>query len=337
MKILQIVNPIIPFPPRTIGGTERIVQYIIEELLKDGHEITLMAHIDSIVPSGVKFIPIGTYDDQKNTTKKVWKHLLSNKYDVIHNHGRLIYFLPVIWSNARKVHTFHMAEIRSRSFLNFFNLKPRKLILAPCAKWIQKENADLPGNWQFVNHGIPIEKYTAGTDLIDEHSPLVIICRIGAGKGVLDAIEIAKKSNKKLIIAGKGGDNPHELDWFENVFLKQCDGVQIKYIGAIDDLQKQTLLSSAIALLMLSIDLEAFNLTMLEANACGCPVLSYNRYFPPDFIKPGVNGFIGDTHAELIELVKKLPTIDRKKCRAEFELNYTSKTMVSNYLNLYNQ
>ncbi|RZK58196.1 MAG: glycosyltransferase [Pedobacter sp.] len=337
MKILQIVNPIIPFPPLTIGGIERIVQYIIEELLKEGHEITLMAHNDSKVPPGVKFIPIGSYNDRKNTAKKVWKHLLFNKYDVIHNHGRLIYFLPVIWNNTSKVHTFHMAEIRSKSFLNFFKLKPRRLILAPCARWIQKENADLPGNWQFVNHGIPIQKYTLGTDLINEQSPLVIICRIGAGKGVLDAIEIAKKSNKKLIIAGIGGDNPHELHWFENIFLKQCDGIRIKYIGPVNDEQKQVLLSNAVALLMLSIDLEAFNLTMLEANACGCPVLSYNRYFPPDFIKSGINGFIGNTQADLIALAKNLSTIDREKCRLEFELNYTSKIMTNNYLKLYNQ
>lgn len=337
MKILQIVNPIIPFPAQTIGGTERIVQYIIEELVKQGHEVTLLAHNDSVAPPTVKFIGIGTYEDQKNTVKKVWKHLLFNKYDVIHNHGRLIYFLPQIWSNTSKVHTFHMAEIRSKAFFNFFKLKPRRLILAPCAKWIQLKNEDLPGNWHYVNHGIPAEKYVFVNKPIAEDAALIIICRIGFGKGVLDAIEIAKKSNRKLIIAGKGGDNPHEKEWFENVFLKLCDGEQIRYIGQIDDVQKQDLLEKALGLLMLSIDLEAFNLTMLEANACGCPVLSYNRYFPPDFIKPGINGYIGNNQDELIKKIPLLATIDRKKCRQEFEENYTSKTMVSNYLSLYKQ
>ncbi|MES2446452.1 MAG: glycosyltransferase [Bacteroidota bacterium] len=337
MKILQIVNPILPFPVKTIGGTERIVQYMIEELLKHGHEITLMGHDESIAPSNVNFIPIGAYHDQKNTAKKVWKHLLFNKYDVIHNHGRLIYFLPEIWSKAKKIHTFHMAEIRSNSFMNFFKLKPQNLILTPCAKWIQNKNDDLPGNWKFVNHGIPINKYSLGTTVINNESPLIIICRIGLGKGVLDAIEIAKKANKNLIIAGKAGDNQHEKEWFNNTFLKHCDGKQIQYIGEIDDLKKQELLAKSLGLLMLSIDLEAFNLTMLEANACGCPVLSYNRYFPPDFIKNGINGFIGDNQKELIQKVELLYTIDRKECRKEFETHYTSAIMVNNYLKLYTQ
>ena len=86
MRILQIVNPVMPFPPTTIGGTERIVQYLIDELVKRGHEVTLMGHNDSIVQENVKLIPIGTNLDQRNTVKKIWKHLISNKYDVIHNH-----------------------------------------------------------------------------------------------------------------------------------------------------------------------------------------------------------------------------------------------------------
>ncbi|UKT64387.1 glycosyltransferase [Pedobacter mucosus] len=337
MKIVIIVNPVIPFPPQTVGGTERIAQYLIEELVKKGHEITLLGHDDSIVPTKVKFVGIGSYNDQKNTAKKVWFHLLSNKYDVIHNHGRLIYFLPRIWSSTRKVHTFHIAEILSNSFLNFFKLKPRKLILAPCARWIQIKHEGLPGDWQFVNNGIPKTKYYLGREVITEHSPLIIICRIGFGKGVLDAIEIAKRANKNLLIAGKGGDNPHEIEWFENVFLKQCDGKQIQYVGPINDMKKQELLTKSIGLLMLSIDLEAFNLTMLEANACGCPVISYNRYFPPDFIKPGVNGYIGNDREEIVEKVALLDKIDRKKCRLEFEANYTSAIMVNNYLKLYHQ
>lgn len=337
MKIAIIVNPVIPFPPQTIGGTERIVQYLIDELLQQGHEITLLAHNDSKVPNGVKFIPIGTYLDQKYTFVKVWKHLILNNYDVIHNHGRLIYFLPIAWSSVRKVHTFHMAEIRSNSFLNFFKLKPQNIILVPCAKWIQINHQDLIGNWQYVNHGLPIDKYKLESNIINEQSPLIIICRIGYGKGVLDAIAIAKKANRNLIIAGKGGDNPHEIEWFENVFLKQCDGEQIRYIGSIDDKQKQYLLSKSLGLLMLSIDLEAFNLTMLEANACGCPVLSYNRYFPPDFIKEGINGYIGNTQSELVEKTALLHQIDRQKCRQEFEDNYTAKFMTNNYLKLYKQ
>jgi glycosyltransferase involved in cell wall biosynthesis len=335
MKILQILNPVIPLPAKTIGGTERIVEYIIEELLQRGHDVTLMGHNDSIVPANVKFIPIGTYLDQKDTIQIIWKHLMFNNYDVIHNHGRLIYFLPKIWAKTKKVHTFHMVNLATKSFFRFLACRPKNLILSPCAKWIQEKYNKYPANWQFVNNGIPLKKYTFKECKINDASPMSIICRIAEPKGVLDAIEIAKKTNKNLIIAGIGGTYPHEVEWFNNVFLKLCDGNQIKYIGPVNDSQKQNLLEISCCLLMLTIETEAFNLTMLEANACGCPVLSYNRYFPPDFIKEGVNGFIGNNQDELIEKVKLLTQIDRAKCRNEFEEHYTSAIMTKNYLKLY--
>lgn len=335
MKILQILNPVIPLPVKTIGGTERIVEYLVEELVKADHEVTIMGHNDSRVPDHVKFIPIGTYLDQKNTAKIIWKHLLFNRYDVIHNHGRLIYFLPSLWGRTKKMHTFHMVNLDTKSFSRFLKLKPRNLILSPCAKWIQTKYRHLPGNWQYVNHGIPLTKYTFKNTVIDDSSPLVIICRIAEAKGVLDAIEIAKKSNKNLVIAGVGGSYPHEVEWFNNVFQKLCDGTQIKYAGPVNDVQKQELLEKACCLLMLTIETEAFNLTMLEANACGCPVISYNRYFPPDFIKENVNGFIGNTQQEIINKVKLLPQINRENCRKEFESHYTSKIMADRYVELY--
>lgn len=337
MKILQILNPALPLPVSTIGGTERVVSYLIEELLLAGHEVTLMGHSDSLVPENVKFIPIGRYLEQENTAKIIWKHLIFHQYDVIHNHGRLIYFLPHLWSGTKKVHTFHMVNLLTKSFSRFLSLRPRNLILSPCAKWIEEKYSQQPSLWHYVNNGIPLQKYTYTPYEIDDNSPLVIICRIAEAKGVLDAIEIAKKSNKNLIIGGVGGDYPHEVEWFNTVFLKLCDGQQIKYVGPVNDSQKQEILAQAAGLLMLTIETEAFNLTMLEANACGCPVISYNRYFPPDFIKEGYNGFLGNNQQELIEKVKLLPKINRKNCRKEFQDHYTSKVMADQYLVLYNK
>lgn len=335
MKILQIVNPVIAFPPTTVGGIERVVQYLLDELVLAGHEVTLMAHSDSIVDSKVQFIPIGTYLDQQHTTKIIWKHLLLNRYDVIHNHGRLIYFLPHIWNNTKKIHTFHLAELDTKSFRRFLALRPKNLTLSPCAKWIEEEFSYLKANWAFVNNGIPIHKYSYIPTTFNDDMPLVIICRIGPGKGLVDALEIALKTNKKLIIAGKVGTYAHEIEWFEQNVLKYCDGEQIKFIGVVNDEEKQQLLANAGALLMLSADSEAFNLTMLEANACGCPVISYNRFFPPDFIKDGINGFIGTTQVELIDKIASLPTVNRANCRKEFEQNYTSAIMMQNYMKLY--
>lgn len=335
MRILQIVNPVIPLPPQTIGGTERVVQYLINDLKDSGHEVTLMGHNDSVMPEGVAFIPIGTYLEREKTLPIIWKHLLFNRYDVIHNHGRLLYTFPAIWNGTRKIHTFHMAGLENKSFHRFLNLQPRNFTLSPCAKWIQEKHKHLKGNWQYVYNGIPENKYSFNPNVLPPDAPLVIICRLGYGKGVLDAIDIAQKSNRKLIIAGKPGDYPHEQEWFNKHIAPYSNNEQIKFIGEINDAQKQLLLEKAAALLMLSIDTEAFNLTMIEANACGCPVITYNRYFAPDFIKPGINGFIGDTQQQLVESVGRLGTISRQKCRADFEENYTSRIMTDNYLKLY--
>ncbi len=179
MKILQIVNPVIPFPPKTVGGTERIVKYLVDELVNDGHQVTILCHNESEYDSPVKTIGIGTYLDQKKTARKVWKHLLLNKYDVIHNHGRLLYFLPEMWSATRKVHTFHMADLESKSFHRFLNLKPRNFTFSPCAKWIQEKYAHLPGNWQYVNNGVPLNAYSFANQAPETDAPLIIICRIG--------------------------------------------------------------------------------------------------------------------------------------------------------------
>jgi glycosyltransferase involved in cell wall biosynthesis len=333
MKILQIVNPAIPFPAKTVGGTERVVEYLINELLLLGHDITLMAHNDSIVPKDVKFIPIGTFYDQKSTLKIIWKHLLITNYDVIHNHGRLIYFLPKIWSKVKKVHTLHLADLGEKTFKLFFRLKPKNIIISPCAKWIQEKYSDYPGKWKYVNNGIPLNLYSYTPT--ENKKYLIIIARMDEGKGITDAIQIATLTNQNLVIAGKIGDTIEEKKWFNEHVLKYCDDQKIKFIGPVDDIQKQKLLQSAAALLMLTKVSEAFNLTMVEANANGCPVITYNKYFSPYFIKNGVNGYIGNTHLELIEKLKLLELIDRDKCRKEFELNYTSEIMTNNYLKIY--
>jgi len=335
MKILQIVNPSLPFPVQTSGGTERIVEYLIEELINNKHEITLMGHNDSKVDSRIRFIPIGTYSDRKNTLGKIWLHLLTNKYDVIHNHGRLIYFLPVMWGRVRKLHTFHTAELDGKSFRRFIDAKPTNLTYSPCAKWIQDKYEYIGGNWNYVNNSLPLAKYTFSPTSITDDLPLVIICRMGPTKGVTDAIKIARLGNRKLIIAGIVGDYPHEIEWFNQAVWAECDD-KISFIGPVDDQQKNELLKNAAALLMLSNTPDAFNLTLLEANACGCPVLSFDRYFAPTFILHGTNGFIGSSTNDLVYFLPQLKNINRINCRMHFEKYYTSRLMAKRYLELYN-
>ncbi|HEX8608707.1 MAG TPA: glycosyltransferase [Pedobacter sp.] len=321
-------------PAETVGGTERIVQYLIEELVKQGHEVTFMGHNGSVLPKGVKLIKTGTYLDREDTVKTVWRHLLTHKYDVIHNHGRLLYFLPVIWGKTKKIHTFHMGDLDGQGLRKYINMRPRNMVYTPCGNWITEKYESCGGKWQTVNNGLPGEKYFS-VNKVEADAPLVLMSRIGATKGVAEAINIAKSTSKKLVIAGKVGDYPHEIEWFETQIKPRCDGEQIKFIGTVNDEQKQALLSTALALLIPVQNSEAFNTTMIEANACGCPVISYNRYCFPEFITNGVNGFLGENEAALAQAVSRLSQIDRAKCRQIFEDRYTAKIMTDNYLKLY--
>lgn len=334
MKILQIVNPSIPFPAVTIGGTERIVTYLYEELLDLGHEITIMAHSDSKFDSRVNFIPIGRYNENLKNLWKIWSHLFLNKYDVIHNHGRLAYLLPYLWKKAKVVHTFHMGELEEDNLIKFLKLKPTNLTFAPCGEWIQKRYEHVGGNWHFVNNGIPIDKYSYNKATISSDSPLVIVSRIGPGKGIDEAIEISKRANKKLIIAGKVGDYPHEIEWFEKNILPNCNE-QIKFIGIVDDQEKNVIFNNSAGVLLPTRDSEAFNTVMIEANACGCPIVSYNKYCFPEFIDEGINGYTGKTKDDLVNIVKYIHQIDRLSCRQNFESSYTSRIMTTKYLHLY--
>jgi glycosyltransferase involved in cell wall biosynthesis len=334
VRILQIVNPAIALPAETVGGTERIVQYLIEELVKQGHEVTFMGHNDSALPAGVKLIKIGTYLDRENTVKTIWRHLLTHKYDVVHNHGRLMYFLPIIWSKTKKVHTFHMGDLDGQGLKKIIKMRPHNMVFTPCGNWITEKYKSWGSQWQTVNNGLPKDKYFRMSK-VDADAPLILMSRIGATKGVSEAINIAQLTGKKLVIAGKVGDYPHEIEWFETQIKPRCDGEQIKFIGTVNDEQKQTLLSTALALLIPVHNSEAFNTTMIEANACGCPVISYNRYCFPEFITNGVNGFLGENEADLAQAVGKLSQIDRAKCREVFECKYTAKVMTDNYLKLY--
>lgn len=336
MKILQIVNPAVPIPPRTMGGAERVVHALIVELLAMGHEVTLLGEDTSTPPAGVEFHGIGTYWHQEGTVRAVWGHLArhGHRYDAIHNHGRLLYHLPRIWGRARKVHTFHFGDLQVRQVRKFLALHPRNTVFAPCGAWIAEKYRSMGGDWQPIHNGLPLEQYRPRFDLPDD-APLVSIGRMDPRKGVPQAIEVAKRTGRKLVIAGVIGDQSHEKAWFEKNVHAQCDGNQIRFIGAVDDAGKQALLSSAAALALPVQGSEAFTVVMVEALACGCPVLGYDKYCIPELVRHGYNGFLSHDLDQMTAQVARLGEIDRHACRADFETRFSSSLMAKRYVALY--
>ena len=336
MKILQIVNPAVPIPPKTMGGAERIVHGLITELHHLGHKVTLLAEDNSEPPDGIEFIGIGTYWHQEDTVRRVWQHLVQHgrRYDAIHNHGRLLYYLPRIWGAAAKVHTFHFGELQERQLRQFLGLRPRRFAFAPCGHWISERYRHFGGSWRPVHNGLPQDLY-APNYAVDDQAPFVCIGRMDPRKGIPQSIEVARRTGRKLIIAGVIGDQPHEKSWFEENVRRHCDGDQIRFIGPVDDKQKQVLLSNAAALLLPIQGSEAFTVVMIEALACGCPVVGFNKYCIPELVKDGVNGLLADDLEDMIEKVAHLGKIDRRNCRQDFEDRFTARSMAIRYQSLY--
>lgn len=336
MRILQIANPSVSIPPKTVGGVERIVHALIVELQRLGHEVTLMGEDSSQPPEGVAFHGIGTYWHQEETTRQVWRHLISegSRYDVIHNHGRLKFFLPRIWGRAAKVHTFHIGELLVPNVRQFAALRPRHFAFAPCGRWIEEKFSRIGGRWETVNNGIPAELYRSNFNVAAD-APLVIVSRMGPSKGISAAINIALKTRRRLILAGRIGDMPHEQEWFRDNVARYCDGRRITFIGPVTDREKQDLLASAAAVLLPIQASEAFNVFMIEALACGTPVIGYDSYCIPELVTDGYNGFLAKDEDEMVIKVGRLDEIDRRNCRRDFEARFTAEIMARRYVDLY--
>lgn len=336
MRILQIVNPAVPIPPVTMGGAERIVHGLILELQRLGHEITLLGEDTSRPPDGVEFHGIGTYWRQEHTVRAVWKHLggYGHRYDVIHNHGRLLFHLPRIWGRAAKIHTLHFGELQLAQVQAVLRLRPRNFVFAPCGTWIAEKYRSLGGTWNAVHNGLPVDAYVPNYQ-VSSDAPLVSIGRMDPRKGAPQAIEVARLAGRKLIIAGVVGDQPHEKRWFEEQVLRHCDGDQIRFIGPVDDRQKQDLLANAAAILLPIQGSEAFTVVMIEALACGCPVIGFSQYCVPELVRDGYNGFLAADVAGMAAQVQHLTRIDRRNCRRDFEERFSSPVMTARYLELY--
>lgn len=188
-------------------------------------------------------------------------------------------------------------------------------------------------NWQgTIYHGIPEDLYSCN-EQADNY--LIYIGRMSPEKRVIDAIEIAKQSGHQLIVAGKV--DPTEVDYFESTIKPLLDHPLIEFVGEISEGRKQDLLCNASAFLFPIDWPEPFGLVMIEAMACGTPVIARLRGSVNEVIDPGLTGFTVNSIDEAVQAVRKLPTLSRRRCRDVFETRFTSRIMTENYLRIYHK
>jgi glycosyltransferase involved in cell wall biosynthesis len=337
MKIAQLSPLWESVPPQLYGGTERIVSYLTEELVRQGHDVTLFASGDSktaarlkaTCPRALRLHETGLVnrDAPMILMQELALGAASGEYDIIHSHLDFLSF-PM----SRRAHAPVVTTLHGR--LDLPELQPifNEYAEMPVVSISNAQRKPLPqANWaRTVYHGIPKTLYSPHER---PGSYLAFLGRISPEKCPDHAIEIAKRVGIPLRIAAKV--DPADQAYFKTKIEHLLDHPLIEYVGEINDAEKNDFLGEAAALLCPYDWPEPFGLVLIEAMACGTPVLAYRQGSIPEIIDHGVTGYICDSMSEMAQAVSGLPLIDRGRCREIFEKRFTVERMVKDYLELY--
>lgn len=337
MKIAQLSPLWESVPPQLYGGTERIVSYLTEELVRQGHEITLFASGDSktaaqltaCCPRALRLHETSLVNRDAPLILMQEKALgpASGQFDIIHSHLDFLSF-PL----SRRAHAPVVTTLHGR--LDLPELQPifDEYAEMPVVSISDAQRKPLPqANWTgTVYHGIPQSLYS-----LHERSGsyLAFLGRISPEKCPDHAIEIAKRVGMPLRIAAKV--DPADHAYFKDKIERLLDHPLIEYVGEINDSEKNDFLGEAAALLCPYDWPEPFGLVLIEAMACGTPVLAYRRGSIPEIIDHGVTGYICESIGDMAQAVAGLSLIDRSRCREIFEKRFTVERMVKDYLAIY--
>jgi glycosyltransferase involved in cell wall biosynthesis len=336
VRIAQVAPLFESVPPKLYGGTERIVAYLTEELVRQGQDVTLFASGDSRTTA--RLVPCRGTALRLDPSVRDWvpHHLMmleqvrrrADEFDVVHFHVDLLHF-PLFHPLAeRTVTTLH-------GRLDLPDLKPlyREFSDMPLASisWDQRRPMP-PVNWVgTVHHGLPATLYPFYP--FPEGGYLAFLGRICPEKRPDLAIEIARRAGMRLKIAAKV-DRADEA-YFREVIQPLLDDPLVEFIGEVGERDKAAFLGNARALLFPIDWPEPFGLVMIEAMACGTPVVALRRGSVPEVIDHGVSGWIVDDADRAVEAVRDLGQLDRREVRRRFEQRFTAERMARDYLAIY--
>jgi len=336
LKIAQIAPLYESVPPKLYGGTERVVSYLTEELVKQGHHVTLFASGDSVTKATL--IPVCDQslrlsegcEDQLVHHIAMLQMLLdkSHHFDLIHYHIDYLHF-PL----SRLIRLPHVTTLHGR--LNIPDLKPLYSIFGdmPVISITHEQRKPLPDNHWVGNvyHGLPEDIFKPN---YEPGKYLAFLGRISHEKRVDRAIDIAIRTGIPLKIAAK--IDKRDQGYFDQYIRHLLDHPLIEYVGEISEREKNEFLGNAVALLFPIDWLEPFGLVMIESLACGTPVVAYRKGSVPEVLQHGVSGFIVEHMEDAVKAVQNIGLIDRQECRRVFEERFTAARMAADYLKVYN-
>jgi glycosyltransferase involved in cell wall biosynthesis len=335
MRIAQIAPLHESVPPRLYGGTERVVSWLTEELVRQGHDVTLYASGDSRTEARLR---VGCHRalrlEAQPTSSPLAHHVLlmervaqeADEFDLLHFHLDYLPFPLIRRLGLPAISTLHgrldipdlFPLYREFVDMNLVSISDAQRCAMPWANWVST-----------VHHGLPEDLYRPG---YEPGEYLVFLGRISPEKRVDRAVEIARRAGMPLLVSAK-------IDHADRAYFNEIrhilDQPHVKFLGEVGDSEKAELLSHAAALLFPIDWPEPFGLVMIESLACGTPVIAFRHGSVPEVLENGLTGYIIDSIEEAVEAVHRIPTIERKSCREEFERRFSARRMCEEYLSVY--
>jgi glycosyltransferase involved in cell wall biosynthesis len=319
-------------PPRHYGPWERVVSLLTEGLVERGLEITLFATADSLTRAQLAAVCPRPYSEDPNLDPKVWECLhiaavfeRAAEFDLIHNHFD---FLPLSYSGL--VSTPLLTTIHGFSSERILPVYQK---YNDTAYYVAISQADRCPDLKYVatiHHGIDLNEFTLRSDPSDY---LLFFSRIHPDKGAAEAIEVARRLGRRLIIAGI----IHDQDYFDRQVAPHLDGTQIRYIGSVGPQERDELLGGAYALLHLINFAEPFGLSMIEAMACGTPVIARPLGAIPEVVRHEETGFIVNSIEEATAAVEAVSQLDRQYIHRYVAQNFSRERMADDYIRVYQE
>jgi len=319
-------------PPRHYGPWENIVSLLTEQLVSMGIEVTLFATGDSLTAGKLAWVCEHPYSEDPTIDPKVWECLhiselfkRADEFDLIHNHYD---FLPLSYSGYT-----HTPVVTTIHGFSSDAILPVYKKYNNSTDYIAISESDKSAELNYIatiHHGIDLNQFPYQPESDDY---LLFLGRIHPDKGVHDAIEVARKTGKRLIIAGIIQD---EIYFKERI--KPCiDGTNVEYTGSVGPEKRQQIMGGALAMLHLIHFDEPFGLSVIESMACGTPVIAYDRGAMSETIQHDATGFIVQDLEAAVQAVSKINTLKRADCRHHVERRFTCRRMAHDYVEAYHQ
>lgn len=335
MRIAQVSPLYESTPPKYYGGTERIVSYLTEELVSQGHDVSLFASGDSVTAARLIAPCKEALRLSKEKADPVAYHLVQlqmvldkvSEFDIIHFHTDYYHYPVTNIIREQNITTLHgklsipgLDEVyKLYRHLPLVSISDSQRKPVPFANWVGT-----------VYHGLPEQLLKFHAEPGDY---LAFIGRISPEKGVDKAIEIAVKSEIPLKIAAK--IDKEDQDYYEKEIKHLLNHPLIEYVGEIGEQEKDDFLGNAMVMLFPINWEEPFGLVMIESMACGTPVIAFKRGSVPEVIDEGISGFVVNTADEAVSALKNISSVNRHLCRKRFEERFSVKRMTEDYLKIY--